>query len=317
MAYNYKTDQKLQAQLLAEIEQLIQQPANSICADCGARLRARAAFCSITLGVWLCNRCYGIHRAIGTHVTRTKCVGLDAFSRQELEFMRAHGNARAARLCEAAVPPSVRRPSATTGNSEVEAWIRAKYEHRLYFREHPPANLTPAAAQTLPAAACGAPLIDLDAAPPSTQLPDPSPAFAAWALGAQPRAWSSVPPDVPSSWSGGAPLLEPSLSLPYPQQAQPRPPPAVAAFQPPYPQQAQPMLLPAAAAFQTPLAASVAPEGSQWPGWLADRPAEPDHGHSDMHSGQHHAQPQAQGQGAQRTHNQRMHDVMSRFSSQQ
>jgi stromal membrane-associated protein len=138
MAYNYKTDAKLQTRLLAEVVALIEEPANSICCDCGAKLRPRAAFCSITLGVWLCNRCYGIHRAVGAHVTRTKCVGLDAFSQAEVDFMRSHGNARAKLRYEATAPHDISRPSVASGNSQAEEWIRAKYELRKFYRELPP-----------------------------------------------------------------------------------------------------------------------------------------------------------------------------------
>lgn len=126
-----KEDKGLQARLLAEIEQLVSS-SGSTCADCSAGLRARAAFCSITLGTFLCNRCYGIHRAIGTHVTRTKCVGLDAFSPSEVAFLRAHGNARAEATYAARAPQGA-RPGPASSNVEVERWIRDKYELRKYW----------------------------------------------------------------------------------------------------------------------------------------------------------------------------------------
>lgn len=157
MAYNYKLDTKLQERLLREIHALIEQPANSICADCAARLRARSAFLSVTLGVWLCNRCYGIHRSIGAHITRTKCVGLDAFSPDEVRFMAANGNARVAQRFEAAVPHGTVRPTAASTNSEVERWIRLKYEQRVFYREEPDASVLTG---SMPAGQAGSVLSD-------------------------------------------------------------------------------------------------------------------------------------------------------------
>ncbi|KAG8459775.1 hypothetical protein KFE25_014338 [Diacronema lutheri] len=159
--YDYKLDRNLQAQLLREIEALIQQqPANSACADCSARLRARSAFCSVTLGIWLCNRCYGVHRSLGTHVSRTKCVGLDAFSREEVRFMAAHGDARAAHVYEAAVPAELSRPTAASGLAEVEAWARAKYERKAFCREARPARAADGACAPAAREAPGVNLID-------------------------------------------------------------------------------------------------------------------------------------------------------------
>lgn len=229
-AYNYKTDTKLQARLLAEVVALIEEPANCTCCDCGAKLRARAAFCSITLGVWLCNRCYGIHRSVGAHVTRTKCVGLDAFSQAEVDFMRAYGNARAKQQYEATVPSDVRRPSATSGNSEAEEWIRAKYEHRKYFRALSPPVAQPAAQQASQPQSMQPSLIDFGSAP-ATSAPPP----AAW----QPSAQAALNPLelYAQSLGCGAALFQPTQpQQPPSQQSAPQP------FQPQ--QQPQPPLQP-------------------------------------------------------------------------
>ena len=127
----YKRDVRLQARLSAEIQALLKLPPNSECADCGATRTVR--FCSVTLGIFLCNRCYGIHRSVGAHITRTKCVGLDTWSPGEVEAMRAMGNTRAKALFEATVPADVARATATSTDRETERWIRDKYERRRYY----------------------------------------------------------------------------------------------------------------------------------------------------------------------------------------
>lgn len=82
-----------EARNLETVRALAKLPGNDKCADCGAKF---PRFASVTLGVFLCNRCYGIHRAVGAHVTRTKCIGLDTWKRHEVDTMRTVGNARAA-----------------------------------------------------------------------------------------------------------------------------------------------------------------------------------------------------------------------------
>ena len=133
--YAYKRDVRLQARLSAEIQALLKLPPNSECADCGATRTVR--FTSVTLGIFLCNRCYGIHRSVGAHITRTKCVGLDTWSPGEVEAMRAMGNTQAKACFEAVVPAGVARATASSTDREAERWIRDKYERRLYYAAAP------------------------------------------------------------------------------------------------------------------------------------------------------------------------------------
>jgi hypothetical protein len=72
-----------------ELRMLLKRPGNDACADCGGRY---PRFASINLAVFLCNRCYGIHRSIGTHVTRTKTVGLDRWTADDVHRMSSIGN---------------------------------------------------------------------------------------------------------------------------------------------------------------------------------------------------------------------------------
>ena len=149
--YAYKRDARLQARLAAEIQALLKLPGNSECADCGATRTVR--FCSVTLGVFLCNRCYGIHRSVGAHITRTKCVGLDTWSPGEVEAMRAMGNTRSKALFEATVPADVARCTAASTDRETERWIRDKYERRLYYAAAPAPAAASATVAPAPAVA--------------------------------------------------------------------------------------------------------------------------------------------------------------------
>ncbi|KAI7835189.1 hypothetical protein BX661DRAFT_135379, partial [Kickxella alabastrina] len=56
------------------LARLMVQPENALCADCGA---ARPEWCSINLGCLVCIECSGIHRGLGTHVSKVRSLTLD------------------------------------------------------------------------------------------------------------------------------------------------------------------------------------------------------------------------------------------------
>ncbi len=160
----YKRDAKLQARLTAEVEALAKLPGNNKCADCSEGRRVR--FVSISLGVFLCNRCYGLHRALGAHITRTKCLGLDAWSPEEVETLRSIGNLVSNAQYEARGPD--RRPMPISADAEVAKFIREKYEHRTWFdhaavpgRRETAAAPTPASVRTVPQPSAQHDLVDL------------------------------------------------------------------------------------------------------------------------------------------------------------
>jgi stromal membrane-associated protein len=50
---------------------------------------------SWNLGVFVCIRCSGIHRGMGTHISRVKSVDLDSWTDEQLQSVLKWGNARA------------------------------------------------------------------------------------------------------------------------------------------------------------------------------------------------------------------------------
>ncbi|GLJ53688.1 hypothetical protein SUGI_1145370 [Cryptomeria japonica] len=124
----------------SKLRELSKQDCNSKCADCGA---AKPRYASITLGIFLCNRCYGIHRSIGAHITRTKCIGLDNWSTHEVNLMTSVGNAVASAYWEKNVPNGYSIPTSDSPDAVVEKWIRDKYEKKLFCPPHlPPPHVT-------------------------------------------------------------------------------------------------------------------------------------------------------------------------------
>ncbi|KAJ1742153.1 Gtpase activating protein [Coemansia sp. RSA 1086] len=111
------------------LTELSKQPDNSTCADCGA---TGARWASWNLGVFLCIRCGGLHRHLGTHITKIKSISLDNWTTEQIEHFRNIGNTRA----NAYFNPHPDRHPPPRSDRDVERFIRDKYQHRLFVDRH-------------------------------------------------------------------------------------------------------------------------------------------------------------------------------------
>ncbi|KAK0463003.1 uncharacterized protein EV420DRAFT_1522201 [Desarmillaria tabescens] len=114
------------------LRELVKKPENKLCADC-KRNGARLFHSDISNGVFLCIRCSGIHRGMGTHISRVKSVDLDVWTPEQMESIQKWGNYRAnlyweAHLKAGHIPP----------DHKMESFIRSKYESRRWAMEGPP-----------------------------------------------------------------------------------------------------------------------------------------------------------------------------------
>uniref|UniRef100_A0A3Q2CAG2 ArfGAP with dual PH domains 2 n=1 Tax=Cyprinodon variegatus TaxID=28743 RepID=A0A3Q2CAG2_CYPVA len=118
--------------------ELVKQPENSRCADCGA---PEPDWASYKLGVFVCLNCSGIHRSLSS---RVKSIRLDFWEDDLVEFMRSNGNASARAVYEKAVPPYYYRPQENDCNVLRDQWIRAKYQRTEFTGEtkYPPLAYT-------------------------------------------------------------------------------------------------------------------------------------------------------------------------------
>lgn len=122
---------KEKAEFNAEIlKMLLKLPGNKYCSDCKRNDHPRWA--SWSLGVFLCIRCSGIHRSMGTHISRVKSVDLDTWTNEQLENMIRWGNTRANKYWEAKL---------ITGHipseSKIDNYIRTKYELKRWIMDGP------------------------------------------------------------------------------------------------------------------------------------------------------------------------------------
>uniref|UniRef100_A0A3P9DFQ5 Arf-GAP with GTPase, ANK repeat and PH domain-containing protein 3 n=1 Tax=Maylandia zebra TaxID=106582 RepID=A0A3P9DFQ5_9CICH len=102
---------------------------NSFCVDCDA---PNPDWASLNLGALMCIECSGIHRNLGTHLSRVRSLDLDDWPVELSMVMTAIGNAMANSVWEGALE-GYTKPGSDSTREEKERWIRAKYEQKLFL----------------------------------------------------------------------------------------------------------------------------------------------------------------------------------------
>ncbi|XP_075036505.1 arf-GAP with GTPase, ANK repeat and PH domain-containing protein 1 isoform X4 [Mixophyes fleayi] len=104
-------------------------PGNSHCVDCEAQ---NPDWASLNLGALMCIECSGIHRNLGTHLSRVRSLDLDDWPPELIKVMSAIGNELANSVWEGSSQGHV-KPCSESPREEKERWIRAKYEQKLFL----------------------------------------------------------------------------------------------------------------------------------------------------------------------------------------
>uniref|UniRef100_A0A671KYD0 Arf-GAP with GTPase, ANK repeat and PH domain-containing protein 1 n=1 Tax=Sinocyclocheilus anshuiensis TaxID=1608454 RepID=A0A671KYD0_9TELE len=102
---------------------------NTHCVDCEAQ---NPDWASLNLGALICIECSGIHRNLGTHLSRVRSLDLDEWSLELIKVMSAIGNELANSVWEANAQGRL-KPAPDASREERERWIRAKYEQKLFL----------------------------------------------------------------------------------------------------------------------------------------------------------------------------------------
>ncbi|XP_023943966.1 centaurin-gamma-1A isoform X1 [Bicyclus anynana] len=106
---------------------------NDKCCDCGAQ---DPDWASLNLGVLICIECSGIHRNLGSHISRVRSLDLDEWPLGHVSVMVSMGNALGNSIWEADLRGHI-KPIATSTREEKERWIRMKYERRAFLSCEP------------------------------------------------------------------------------------------------------------------------------------------------------------------------------------
>lgn len=106
---------------------------NRWCADCGSG--GKVEWVSINLGIILCIECSGIHRSLGTHISKIRSLTLDttSFTTDVVELLLLVGN-RISNMVWEAILDSGLKPSPNANRDRRLKFITIKYVDRAYVQ---------------------------------------------------------------------------------------------------------------------------------------------------------------------------------------
>jgi Arf-GAP/SH3 domain/ANK repeat/PH domain-containing protein len=104
---------------------------NKVCADCGSE--NKVDWVSINLGIVICIECSGIHRSLGTHISKVRSLTLDtiSFTPDIIEILLKIGNRVSNMVWESRLD-SVLKPSPTSTREQRLQFITLKYSERAF-----------------------------------------------------------------------------------------------------------------------------------------------------------------------------------------
>jgi hypothetical protein len=121
-------------ELLSELRKDL---SNTICADCSAK---NPDWCSLNLGILICIECSGIHRSLGTHISKVRSLTLDktSYTVDIIQLLTSIGNSKSnsiweARLSDETVP--IKKPVPTDTREVKLKYIQLKYVDRILVRK--------------------------------------------------------------------------------------------------------------------------------------------------------------------------------------
>ena len=112
---------------------------NCWCADCGSS--SKVEWVSINLAIILCIECSGIHRSLGTHISKVRSLTLDitSFTADIIELLMLVGNRVSNMVWEAKLDAGVKPTPQATRDQRLK-FITSKYVERTYVE---PLSSTP------------------------------------------------------------------------------------------------------------------------------------------------------------------------------
>ena len=132
VTYDDSPDKLLQ--LLRDADQ-----GNCWCADCGSGIKTE--WVSINLAIILCIECSGIHRSLGTHISKVRSLTLDinSFTTDIVELLLLVGN-RVSNMVWEATLDRAQKPSPQASREERLRFITSKYVNKAFVEPISPTS---------------------------------------------------------------------------------------------------------------------------------------------------------------------------------
>eukprot|EP01006_Ploeotia_vitrea_P000619 TRINITY_DN103361_c0_g1_i1.p1 TRINITY_DN103361_c0_g1~~TRINITY_DN103361_c0_g1_i1.p1 ORF type:complete len:433 (-),score=107.75 TRINITY_DN103361_c0_g1_i1:1407-2654(-) len=111
-------------------EKIAARPENLECFDCKA---LHPSWASINFGVFVCIRCSGFHRNLGTHISKVRSINLDKWTTEMLDWMDKIGNARGRMLYEVGLPANWVKPMEQCDTFTIDSVIQQKWVRKDFF----------------------------------------------------------------------------------------------------------------------------------------------------------------------------------------
>uniref|UniRef100_A0A6B2KY91 Uncharacterized protein n=1 Tax=Arcella intermedia TaxID=1963864 RepID=A0A6B2KY91_9EUKA len=112
-----------------EVYSLWKVPGNRYCADCN---RPSPEWAVVNYGILICIDCSGIHRSLGSHISKVHSLKFDSWTPEVLFILGAIGNNNSNLILEANIPPH-EKISSNAGTESRTAFITTKYVAKKFL----------------------------------------------------------------------------------------------------------------------------------------------------------------------------------------
>ncbi|KAH1064414.1 hypothetical protein J1N35_029401 [Gossypium stocksii] len=126
----------------ARLERMLEDTGNRVCADCGS---PDPKWVSLSIGVFICIKCSGVHRSLGSHISKVLSVKLDEWTEDQVDgLINLGGNTVVNNKYEAFLPNNLKKPRPDSSIEERSDFIKRKYEMQQFLEgEHTSCRLQP------------------------------------------------------------------------------------------------------------------------------------------------------------------------------